>query len=78
MYNIGVIGGGVAPFVVLASLDSFKLKLQNGIFLYTLLSDALGVLIIYLGTRETQGISIESVETVEVTSQQEGIHGVTW
>ena len=78
MYNVGVIGGGVAPFVVLASLDSFNLKLPNGIFLYTLLSDALGVLVIYFGTRETQGISIENAEAVKVTSQQEGIHSVTW
>ena len=59
MYNIGVIGGGVAPFVVLASLDYLTLKLPNSIFLYTLLSDALGILIIYVATRETQGISIE-------------------
>ena len=78
MYNIGVIGGGVAPFVVLASSDYFGLKLPNSIFLYTLLSDALGILIIYFAMRETQGISIEDAEPPEVPIPQEDIHGVTW
>jgi len=78
MYNIGVIGGGLAPFVVLASLDYFKLKLPNSILIYTLLSDALGVLIIYVATRETQGISIEDAEAPPIPSQQRGIHRVGW
>ena len=78
MYNIGVIGGGVAPFVVLASLDHFKLQLSNSIFLYTLLSDALGALIIYVAVRETQGISIERAEASVLPRQHEGIRTVTW
>ena len=78
MYNIGVIGGGVAPFVVLASSDYYGLKLPNSIFLYTLLSDVLGILIIYFAMRETKGISIEDAEAPEIPIPQEDIHGVTW
>jgi SHS family sialic acid transporter-like MFS transporter len=59
MYNIGVIGGGIAPFVILMALDRFKVGLPQGIMTATLLADATGVLIIYLATRETRGISIE-------------------
>jgi SHS family sialic acid transporter-like MFS transporter len=59
IYNIGVIGGGVAPFVVLASLDFFNVRLSSGIFLYTLLGDALGIAILYLLTRETKGVLID-------------------
>ena len=77
MYNIGVIGGGIAPFVVLASLDYFKLKMSNSIFLYTVLSDALGVLIIYLATRETQGLPIDVAEASRV-SKSIGGHSQCW
>jgi SHS family sialic acid transporter-like MFS transporter len=72
MYNIGVIGGGIAPFVVLASLDYFQVKLPNGMFFYTLLGDLLGVLILFVATRETRGISIEEAGTREEAPAQHG------
>jgi SHS family sialic acid transporter-like MFS transporter len=81
MYNIGVIGGGIAPFIVLASLDYFKVALPKGMFFYTLLGDVLGVLIIYLATRETRGIPIEHAGAQDDESaqpQQEGIRRDAW
>ncbi|WP_277188574.1 MFS transporter [Caballeronia sp. BR00000012568055] len=63
MYNIGVIGGGIAPFIVLASLDYFKVALPHGMFFYTLLGDVVGVTILFLATRETRGVSIEAAGT---------------
>lgn len=78
MYNIGVIGGGIAPFVVLASLDFFNVRMSTGIFFYTLLGDVLGVTIIYLATRETRGISIEDAGMHDMKIEQEGIRRDAW
>jgi SHS family sialic acid transporter-like MFS transporter len=57
LYNVGVIGGGIAPFVVLSSLHRLDIDLRAGIGIFTVIASMLaGVLLWFV--RETKGLSL--------------------
>jgi SHS family sialic acid transporter-like MFS transporter len=57
LYNIGAVGGGCAPFVVLASLKALHIDLRAGIGLFTVLAAIVGIVLV-LFVRETRGVSL--------------------
>jgi SHS family sialic acid transporter-like MFS transporter len=59
LYNVGVVGGGIAPFVVLSSLQHLNIGLAFGIALFTAAAGLLALLLLRW-TRETRGITLNS------------------
>ncbi len=57
LYNIGSFGGGLAPFVVLATLQDFHLQFSIGLAGYTVLAGVIGIAILRL-IPETRGIKL--------------------
>jgi SHS family sialic acid transporter-like MFS transporter len=57
LYNVGAIGGGVAPFVVLSSLRVLGLQLSQAIGAFTVVATLLCLLLLCF-VRETRGISL--------------------
>ncbi len=57
LYNVGVIGGGIAPFIVLSSLHAFDISLKAGIVIFTCGATLLALLLLR-AARETKGLSL--------------------
>ncbi len=57
LYNFGVIGGGIAPYVVLSSLRRFEISMPTGIALFTIIPTILATILLRF-TRETRGVRI--------------------
>jgi len=62
IYNIGVFGGGIAPYVVLSSIRTLHLDMAIGIWVFTLIGVLLGLAIIFGFVKETKGVSLLHVE----------------
>jgi MFS transporter, SHS family, sialic acid transporter len=62
LYNVGVIGGGIAPFIVLSTLQHITIGLAAGIGLFTALASALAMFLLRWA-RETRGISLATNTT---------------
>jgi SHS family sialic acid transporter-like MFS transporter len=58
LYNIGVFGGGVAPYVVLGSLKAMNIGTGTGIALFTAIGVACTLIVIFAGVRETKGLGL--------------------
>jgi SHS family sialic acid transporter-like MFS transporter len=65
LYNIGVIGGGLAPFVVLSSLKAFDIGMNIGISIFIVVAAVLGIILLRF-TLETKGLSLQAVEETAV------------
>ncbi|WP_296185716.1 MFS transporter [Pseudomonas sp. UBA1879] len=61
LYNVGVVGGGVAPFIVLATIDRLQFSMSEGIAGFTILA-AIAAFVILKFVRETRGVSLHAVE----------------
>lgn len=61
LYNIGVFGGGIAPYVVLSSIKVFHLDIATGIPLFSLIGVVLGLVVIFCFVRETKGIALDTL-----------------
>jgi len=59
LYNIGVFGGGVAPYIVLSSIRRLDISVGQGIALFTILAALIGGLISLTLLRETKDISLQ-------------------
>ncbi|WP_268799992.1 MFS transporter [Pseudomonas huanghezhanensis] len=60
LYNVGVIGGGVAPFIVLSTIDKLHFDIAEGIAGFTLLAALLAFVILKF-VKETRGVSLHDV-----------------
>jgi SHS family sialic acid transporter-like MFS transporter len=61
LYNFGVIGGGIAPFVVLSTMHRFGFTMPEAIIGFTIGAAILGMLVIHF-VRETKGLSLDDVD----------------
>jgi MFS transporter, SHS family, sialic acid transporter len=61
LYNFGVIGGGIAPFIVLSTMHRFGFSMQDTIIGFTLAAAIAGMIVIRF-VRETKGISLDEVD----------------
>jgi SHS family sialic acid transporter-like MFS transporter len=68
LYNIGVVGGGVAPFIVLATIDRLQFSMAEGIAGFTIVS-AVAAFGILKFVRETRGVSLHTVEEENIALQ---------
>lgn len=59
LYNIGSFGGGLAPFVVLSSLQTFHLQFGVGLIGYTIVAGLVAIAMLRL-IPETRGIALAS------------------
>jgi MFS transporter, SHS family, sialic acid transporter len=57
LYNLGVVGGGIAPYVVLSSLRRFEISMRTGISLFTIISTILAAVILRFA-RETRDVRL--------------------
>lgn len=57
LYNFGVIGGGIAPYVVLSSQRRFEIGMPTGIALFTIIPTILATVLLRFA-RETRGVRI--------------------
>ena len=60
LYNFGVIGGGIAPYVVLSSLRRFDINMPTGIALFTVIPTILATVLLRF-TRETRDVRIAEI-----------------
>jgi len=61
LYNIGVVGGGIAPFIVLSSVKAMSMTLALGITVFSLVAAALAIVILFW-VRETKGMSMSEID----------------
>ncbi|SAK90252.1 major facilitator transporter [Caballeronia pedi] len=61
LYNFGVIGGGIAPFIVLSTMHRFGFSMPDAIIGFTLVAAVAGMIVIRF-VRETKGLSLEEVD----------------
>ncbi|MBN3801786.1 MFS transporter [Paraburkholderia sp. Ac-20336] len=61
LYNFGVIGGGLAPFIVLSTMHRLSLSMANGIIAFTIGAAILGMILLRFA-RETKGIDLAQID----------------
>lgn len=61
LYNFGVIGGGVAPFIVLSTMHRLSLSMALGIVSFTVGAAVLGMVLLRFA-RETKGIDLAQLD----------------
>jgi len=61
LYNFGVIGGGIAPFIVLSTMHRLSLSMANGIIAFTIGAAILGMILLRFA-RETKGIDLAQID----------------
>jgi MFS transporter, SHS family, sialic acid transporter len=61
LYNFGVIGGGIAPFIVLSTMHRFDFSMPDAIIGFTLVAAVVGMIVIRF-VRETKGLSLDEVD----------------
>lgn len=61
LYNIGSVGGGLAPYVVLTSLRVFRVSFGTGLAAVSVLAVLIACALL-LFARETKGISLETLD----------------
>ncbi len=59
LYNVGVVGGGIAPFVVLSSLHQFNIEMKIGIGIFTIIASVIAIVLLRF-SRETKGLSLHA------------------
>jgi SHS family sialic acid transporter-like MFS transporter len=67
LYNVGVIGGGLAPYVVLTSVKAMSMTIALGIAAFTVIaaSMAMGILVFVQETRGLRLAEIDSADAAE-------------
>jgi SHS family sialic acid transporter-like MFS transporter len=61
LYNFGVIGGGLAPFIVLSTMHHLSLSMAYGIILFTIGAALVGMVLLRFA-RETKGIDLAQID----------------
>jgi SHS family sialic acid transporter-like MFS transporter len=61
LYNVGVIGGGMAPFIVLSTIHRADSTLAIGIAVFSI-GAALAALVVLKGVRETKGLRLHDID----------------
>ena len=61
LYNFGVIGGGVAPFIVLTTIHRVSMSMAYGIIAFTIGAAAVGMLLLRFA-RETKGLNLSEID----------------
>jgi SHS family sialic acid transporter-like MFS transporter len=60
LYNFGVIGGGLAPFIVLSTINRLSFSMALGIILFTIVAALAGMAILRFA-RETKGLDLSQI-----------------
>ncbi|MBN3849570.1 MFS transporter [Paraburkholderia sp. Ac-20342] len=61
LYNFGVIGGGVAPFIVLSTIHRLSMSMAYGIVVFTIGAALLGMVLLRFA-RETKGLNLSQID----------------
>jgi MFS transporter, SHS family, sialic acid transporter len=61
LYNVGVIGGGMAPFIVLSTIDRANTTLAIGIAAFSV-GAAIAALVVLKFVRETKGLRLQDID----------------
>jgi MFS transporter, SHS family, sialic acid transporter len=61
LYNFGVIGGGIAPFIVLSTMHRFGFSMAGAIIGFTIVAAIAGMVVIRF-VRETKGIPLDQID----------------
>jgi len=61
LYNIGVVGGGIAPYIVLSTVKAANMTIALGIAVFTVLA-ALTAIVILRSVRETKGLQLSEID----------------
>ena len=64
LYNIGVVGGGIAPFIVLTTVKAASMTIALGIAAFTI-GAALAAIVILRSVRETRGMQLSQIDSNE-------------
>ncbi|MEK6350186.1 MAG: MFS transporter [Burkholderia sp.] len=61
LYNFGVIGGGLAPFITLSAMSRFTISMPMAIIIFSIGAALLGGVLLYF-TRETKGMNLSEID----------------
>ncbi|MBN3756607.1 MFS transporter [Paraburkholderia sp. Tr-20389] len=61
LYNIGVVGGGIAPYIVLSTVKAANMTIALGIAVFTIVA-ALAAIVILRSVRETKGMQLSDID----------------
>jgi SHS family sialic acid transporter-like MFS transporter len=61
LYNFGVIGGGLAPFIVLSTINRLSFSMALGIIMFTIFAALAGMVILRFA-RETKGLDLSQID----------------
>ncbi|KLU25239.1 MFS transporter [Caballeronia mineralivorans PML1(12)] len=61
LYNIGVVGGGIAPYIVLSTVKAASMTIALGIAVFTIVA-ALAAIVILRSVRETKGMQLSEID----------------
>jgi SHS family sialic acid transporter-like MFS transporter len=61
LYNIGVVGGGIAPYIVLSTVKAADMTIALGIAVFTI-GAALAAIVILRSVRETKGMQLSEID----------------
>jgi SHS family sialic acid transporter-like MFS transporter len=61
LYNIGVVGGGIAPYIVLFTVKAASMTIALGIAVFTIVA-ALAAVVILRSVRETKGMKLSEID----------------
>ncbi|WP_109480189.1 MFS transporter [Paraburkholderia sp. C35] len=61
LYNIGVVGGGIAPYIVLSTVKAASMTIALGIAVFTI-GAALAAMVILRAVRETKGMQLSEID----------------
>lgn len=62
LYNFGVIGGGLAPFITLSTMNRLSLSMATAIIAFSIGAALLGAVLLYF-TRETRGLNLSEIDS---------------
>jgi MFS transporter, SHS family, sialic acid transporter len=63
--NFGVIGGGVAPFITLSTMNHLSISMSTAIIAFSICAALLGAILLYF-TRETKGLNLSEIDNEAV------------
>jgi SHS family sialic acid transporter-like MFS transporter len=61
LYNVGVVGGGIAPYIVLTTVKAASMTIALGIAVFTI-GAALAAIVILRSVRETKGMQLSEID----------------
>jgi MFS transporter, SHS family, sialic acid transporter len=61
LYNFGVIGGGLAPFITLSTMNRLSITMATAIIAFSIGAALLGAILLYF-TRETKGMNLSEID----------------